>query len=461
MGPALWSIAKDKCTQAELSSPFAVYRGKFILSCFSLAMKNASLFLILTVWFFTVATTSPLAAQGPLAPPAPAGSTTPEIGPLAPTDTLGAPLATMKTLHQVEPRIDLTSVSGSSDYEHILSEPGSYYLTANLEVTRQHGILISAPNVSLDLSGFQISFAGESAAQNWGINVTGEGRGVHIHNGSITGFTTGLRADRTVGDDDQEPDGGIIQNIRVISCSDNGITGGHGWTIQNCIVTLSGGGIAAGAGSIISYCTAEENTGTGIIASDGTLVSHSTVVNNRTRVAVVLGENSTMLDSIVVNNVSEVSGSEGISALENATIKRCTVSFNTSTVEEEGDILDQVNGVGIDMSLSGVIENCTLVGNGADAIRINSECIVRGNTLIENRGNAITIIGDRNIVRGNEHIDSGVIGIIVDGDRNVILENIGTFSTYASGGNAGTNNVFPIVNGSAIVTASPYANVTN
>jgi len=75
----------------------------------------------------------------------------------------GAPAPTMKTLDQVEPRIDLQKRPASAvtttnaDYHFIITQPGSYYLSANLAVTKTNGIQINAEGVTLDLNGFQIS----------------------------------------------------------------------------------------------------------------------------------------------------------------------------------------------------------------------------------------------------------------------------------------------------------------
>src|SRR3954471_19358577 len=75
----------------------------------------------------------------------------------------GPPAPTMKTLDQVEPRIDLQKAPASAvtttnaDYHFIITQPGSYYLSANLAVTKTNGIQINAEGVTLDLNGFQIS----------------------------------------------------------------------------------------------------------------------------------------------------------------------------------------------------------------------------------------------------------------------------------------------------------------
>src|SRR6185295_16428367 len=71
-------------------------------------------------------------AQGPLTPP-------------------GAPAPTMKTLDQVEARTLISSAPFT------ISQPGSYYLTANLTVSSGNAITIAASGVTLDLNGFTIS----------------------------------------------------------------------------------------------------------------------------------------------------------------------------------------------------------------------------------------------------------------------------------------------------------------
>src|SRR6186713_1252076 len=82
-----------------------------------------------------------LFAQGPLTPP------------------LGPPAPTMKTLDQVEPRkpIDATNTPGDADSLFKITQPGSYYLTANVTgVNAKYGIEIAASGVTVDLNGFDL-----------------------------------------------------------------------------------------------------------------------------------------------------------------------------------------------------------------------------------------------------------------------------------------------------------------
>jgi hypothetical protein len=69
----------------------------------------------------------------------------------------GAPAPTMKTLTQVEPRTPIISLPFTA------SQPGSYYLTANLSSTAG-GIRITAADVTIDLNGFTITGPGAGSS---------------------------------------------------------------------------------------------------------------------------------------------------------------------------------------------------------------------------------------------------------------------------------------------------------
>src|SRR5580698_3192796 len=71
----------------------------------------------------------------------------------------GAPAPTMKSLDQVEARtiVDAANTPGDASDLFIISQPGSYYLTANLAgASGKNGIEITTNNVTLDLNGFSL-----------------------------------------------------------------------------------------------------------------------------------------------------------------------------------------------------------------------------------------------------------------------------------------------------------------
>src|SRR3989440_9193807 len=74
----------------------------------------------------------------------------------------GAPAPTMKRLDEVEPRTNLQASPAPAgvdttnrNYQLVINQPGSYYLSANHGVTKASGVQINAEGVTLDLNGFQ------------------------------------------------------------------------------------------------------------------------------------------------------------------------------------------------------------------------------------------------------------------------------------------------------------------
>jgi hypothetical protein len=162
-----------------------------------------------TVWLLCAVITEQALAQGSLTPPA---------GP--------APL--MKTLQQIEPRtpIDNAHTPGGPNYEFVINQPGSYYLTGNLPVTKADGIRVSAPGVTIDLNGFEIrriSGAGGSA-----IEIAETADRCTVANGSINGGTATFEYGvETLGI--TPPQGGVFRGLFVTGCSAAGLEGGSAW----------------------------------------------------------------------------------------------------------------------------------------------------------------------------------------------------------------------------------------
>src|SRR3954454_19252825 len=99
----------------------------------------------------------------------------------------GPPAPTMKKLDEVEPRTNLQASiapagvdTGNADYHFIINQPGSYYLSANLLVTKTNGIQINAEGVTLDLNGFQISKINPDGN---GIEISALGHRAAVRNG--------------------------------------------------------------------------------------------------------------------------------------------------------------------------------------------------------------------------------------------------------------------------------------
>lgn len=189
---------------------------------------------------------------GPLAGPAPAGDLNPPMGPVSPT---------MKDLDDVEPRTAIRN-----DFDNlipiVISSPGSYYLAENIDAFHsQHGIQITASNVTLDLNGFRIRGNLEVGSLD-GIRIADGMTDVTIRNGRIVGFQgAGIAAVSTVRS--------RIENVDVHSAVTGGIACGFDATITNCTVEAVTGiftvGILGGENSMITGCRTT-NCYTGIAA---------------------------------------------------------------------------------------------------------------------------------------------------------------------------------------------------
>ena len=126
------------------------------------------------------------------------------------------PGPTMKTLDEAEPRIPLNqdTAPGTASYYFQITQPGSYYLTGNVETGTKGGITIGTDNVTIDLMGFEVS--GPGTGTNHGIYMFGRD-GVEIRNGTVRGFYTGIYESSTNGQNHR------VLNVRVVSNLKHGI----------------------------------------------------------------------------------------------------------------------------------------------------------------------------------------------------------------------------------------------
>lgn len=196
----------------------------------------------------------------------------------------GSPAPTMKTLQQVEPRIDVATLDNTGDTNsvYVINQPGSYYLSANLNAPGgKTGIHIMTFDVTLDLRGFAIrTFDTKQTAivvagsdnvirnghlLNWGTGVSLEGVGGGsctvedlVINGSLAGVT-----------------GTSNPNLKVRRCEvfvpGNGIVS-YG-EVTDCYV--SGAAVGYAGGARFTRCTAVGGTHSYYVADNSTLIDCS------------------------------------------------------------------------------------------------------------------------------------------------------------------------------------------
>lgn len=445
---------------------------------------------------FLLAAPAFLAAQGSLQPPP------------------GAPGPVMKTLDQIEPRRDLATVPGVANAKHRIDVPGSYYLSGNVVVEPGHelGIHITVSNVTLDLNGFHLT---STHAANTGIMISNGVNDVIIRNGSISNFQSGIWAFNG------ESTGGLIRDILMARTFQQGIRGGSGYVIENCIVrNATGVGIQVGEGSTLRHCTVQDiasgsaairtgaqsriehctvhgtSTALGIDAGEGNFLTHCIVQNtvsttaairtgagamiinctsrnNTTPFGINAGANSILTDCIASGNTASSSTSYGVNAGTDSTLTRITAVDNTTSAASPSSS----NGIGIAAGLRSTIRHCTANNNSGDGFVISTESVFENNLA---RGNGLNntatgsagvrTAGFRSLIRNN-HINNNTVGLRVTSWPNLIIAN----TLRANGTNfviSQANRVGEIVTvpsspaidgntgGSGVGTTDPYANLT-
>ncbi len=179
----------------------------------------------------------------------------------------GAPGSTMKTLDQVEARIPIKP----SDMPKTISSSGSYYLTDNFTATTaSHGIFITASNVTIDLNGYSLdgnSVGKEAIAIDAGIiNTT-------IRNGNIHNFSD-------AGIYSEESERTYVENVHIDTVPGEGFFLSNASTAIGCSATNCSWGFVVGDDSIITRCTARNNTNKGFSSSNNCVITECVASGN-------------------------------------------------------------------------------------------------------------------------------------------------------------------------------------
>ncbi len=271
-----------------------------------------------------------------------------ELNPPAPPSAGG----TMKTLDEVEPRIPVNdeNTPGNSTYTYIINQTGSYYLTGNITSTSKTGIKIEADNVTLDLSGYTISFAG--TGNFYGIYMSGNSN-IEVRNGIITGFNIGIN------DGSYDCSGDRIISIKVTDCKTSGILlYGDDHLVKDCYLNSNGN-----AGALTS--TAAIKTGENSIISGNTITNTGSGTQNY--VHCILAANNCIISDNTIKGNGVSSGSSaystrfyGINASYN-----CKIQGNTVIDNAEGTHHSHIYGIYSDGACQ-IIEN-SVRNNGVNA----------------------------------------------------------------------------------------------
>lgn len=388
-------------------------------------------------------------------------------GPLDPP--AGPVTSSYKTLQQIEPRVDLASIAGNATSRHLITQPGSYYLSSNVTgAASLNGIIIQADNVTIDLNGFSLTGTATSAD---GVSLSGTRTNVTIKNGTIRGWGgEGIDAadDTNVQVRDINLSGnasdGVVTgpNSIITSCAaasnlGDGFQVGEGSVVHACTATLNGvagfnvpgsgsGGTPGMGGASISHCSATRNVGNGIQGAHTAVISCTLSYNGLNGVQL---NNSSVFDCEARGNSVHGFSGGGIIFSRCKTRSNGQDGFNVG----EGTIVDSCNsrgnnGDGIECDKEVTVHNChvednNIDGTGADVgIRIvQTDCRIEGNTVVSNLGAGILCAAGATgnvIVSNRASGNSGANFSIVAGNF------LGTVVLTEAAMNAATNSLVNI-----------------
>lgn len=312
----------------------------------------------------------------------------------------GPPAPTMKTLDEVEARIPVQSLPGSPSAMHVISQSGSFYLTANINgEMNKHGIEVTVNNVTIDLNGFSI--IGPSSSIGDGINASRPK--ITVMNGSISYCQNGI----ILGIE------GKVINVTSTDNSANGITVGSHSIVRHCIVKGNLAlGIVTDQYSQVLNCVTQNNDNGGISGTSRCLISDCVSPNNGS----TSGSHGIKVssDSSVFNCISSDNGGDGIYANDNCTVIDCTASGN------------DVDGIDANSS---IIKNCTANDNGRRGISAGGTCLIV-NCLCDDNGTGVYAHSNGNTIQSNHLTGNSSYGLDAL-DRNYAAQN--TF--YGNGTN--------------------------
>ena len=251
-----------------------------------------------------------------------AGNLTPPGGPVT---------ATMKTLDQVEPRTNVQTLPGSGTAVFVISQPGSYYLTADVVgQAGKHGIQITAlTGVTIDLRGFNvrsssigldgINAAGDAAVLNgtvsgWannGVNICQNAlvehvrvsgnlqAGIQICRGTAVECVAQQNLNGFIGF------GGLFRGCTSTSNSDAGFIASNGSSVIQCNASGNARGVAASGGSQITNCTIFASTGNGVELADGCSLWNNVIQSNANNgISITGNENSIDANHLRLNGTA-------------------------------------------------------------------------------------------------------------------------------------------------------------
>ena len=355
---------------------------------------------------------------------------------------------------QIQPRMPI----GSAPFT--ITNPGSYYLAANLIVSSGNAIIIAASGVTLDLSGFAISST-SATPSGAGIQINSGLQNITIMNGFIQGGVTndisGNFGGSGFADGIYYPGGAqpvnvLVSRVSVSGCLNYGIFIGNNDSdlVEDCTVRSVGSygifastvktcsaincGYTAIYGDQVSDCRAQSiDSGDGI---DGWTVDNSYAAANggdgvrannvQTCTGTTVGSGRGILANTIMNSTGASANGDGIHANGNA--ENCNGSSS--------------GGYGV---YGNVVLNSYGIGGTVDAIHANSAQNCYGSS---SSGSGVSA----NLAQGCYGLSGSASGVSANNAQNCYGHSSSGYGVYA-------DNAFTC-NGSSDTSWGIYANYT-
>src|SRR2546423_2088904 len=328
----------------------------------------------------------------------------------------GPPAPTMKKLDEIEPRTNLQAVfappgvdTSNADYHFIINQPGSYYLSANLVVTKTNGIQINAEGVTLDLNGFEVSRVTPSGV---GIDISAAGHRATIRNGSIKNFLVGASGNAKAG---------AFRDLAVSGCTQYGIMTAPGAVLESCRAHDNSGisAIYAGHGASLVNCTATSNTASVAIAAGvACTLTNCSAFGNTGAWGISTSGGSTLTNCAASNNLGSQPIAGGFNISSGSSVANCSAYGNNTIITASA-----TTGMGFNVGDDSTILNCDARTNIGDGIKATNGCVIRDNNCpLSVLGAGIHTTGANNRIEGN-NVTGNNRGISVDGTGSLIIKN--------------------------------------
>jgi len=323
-----------------------------------------------------------------------AGDLNPPSGPIAPT---------MKTLHEVNPSTPIESLPGSGTAQHVISEPGAYHLTGNMDLAGigATAIRVNARGVTIDLNGFAISGDGDETLPA----IFLVSNAAAVRNGTIVDWgSVGILANSSA----------VIRDVRFDLVRDSAIDAARGAIIEGCLFRLCQP-IQLDGQTLIKDCVFRDMS-RAIEAPSATAVTIvDTVIGGQNSASsghvIILG-NDAKLSNVMVSN----EGRGGLLAGLRATVIGCTFSGNNAAANN-----------GVSVGTNSIVKDCIVSDYGGAGITGTFSCNIVGNTISSCGSDGIRLTSSRGRIEGNNVSTSTGNGIIV-ADTVVVTNNIVSFS---------------------------------